>query len=150
MSSAAWLRWPAQQGAHHPLLHADGVGQRHHHDLPPDAPGGVVRPQQPDQVLRHQHPRHLVRMERRLHVNLGPGAGLAEPVDLQRLHGPRRGAAQRHALDGHTAARKSKVRGCSGDTLAGGSGIGPGVWPMASNRARRRASASLALTGKVS
>ena len=46
--------------------------------------------------------------------------------------------------------RKSSVRGCSRDTASFGFAIGPGVWPNGRNRARRRASASLALTGKCS
>ncbi len=46
--------------------------------------------------------------------------------------------------------RRSNVRGCSFPALGKGSGMGPAVWPNGKNRARRRASASLAFTGKVS
>ena len=49
----------------------------------------------------------------------------------------------------HAKARRSSVRGCSGDAPPAGSGIGPGVCPMAKKRERRRASASFALTGNV-
>jgi hypothetical protein len=51
---------------------------------------------------------------------------------------------------GYPTRRRSSVRGCSRDRVGFGSGIGPGVWPMGKKRARRRASASLALTGNRS
>ena len=50
----------------------------------------------------------------------------------------------------HAKARRSNVRGCSGEAPPTGSAIGPGVCPMGKKRERRRASASLALTGNVS
>lgn len=46
--------------------------------------------------------------------------------------------------------RRSSVRGCSRDGCSTGSRMGPGVCPNGKNRERRLASASLALTGKVS
>src|SRR5580693_8444948 len=45
--------------------------------------------------------------------------------------------------------RKSSVIGKSGFSSTGGAGIAPGVCPKGKNRATRRASASLALTGNV-
>ena len=140
---------PPVQPTHHALLQADRVRHRDNDDLAPDAPGVRMGLQQPDQVPRRQHPRHLVRVETGLDVNLGSRPGRPEPVDGQRVRRPRRQAGERQGLH-HAAARRSSVRGCSGERLAGGSAIGPGVWPIGSNRARRRASASLALTGKVS
>ena len=51
-------------------------------------------------------------------------------------------------LTSQPVRRKSSVRGCSRDSVSLGSAIGPGVWPNGKKRARRRASASFALTGK--
>ena len=48
-----------------------------------------------------------------------------------------------------TARRRSRVNGKSGFSRSAGIVIVPGVWPVRKNRARRRASASSALTGKV-
>ncbi len=48
------------------------------------------------------------------------------------------------------ARRRSRVRGCSPGPCGGGISTRPGVWPCASKRLARRASASPALTGRVS
>src|SRR5262249_8953170 len=45
--------------------------------------------------------------------------------------------------------RRSSVDGTSGLSMCTGVSGDPAVWPMAKNRARRRASASLEFTGKV-
>ena len=71
----------------------------------------------------------------------------------QRLHGPAEGRnlnGQNRMRQGRGlphARRRSSVRGCSGFSIRRGSGRSPGVWPIGKKRARRRASASLALTG---
>jgi len=46
--------------------------------------------------------------------------------------------------------RKSSVFGKHGFVGSGCTSIGPGVWPVAENRVKRRASASFAFTGNVS
>ncbi len=48
---------------------------------------------------------------------------------------------------GSYARLKSSVSGCSGLSTGRGSGMSPGEWPIGKKRERRRASASLALTG---
>ena len=48
---------------------------------------------------------------------------------------------------GRYARLRSSVSGCSGLSIGLGSGMSPGEWPIGKKRARRRASASLALTG---
>ena len=50
---------------------------------------------------------------------------------------------------GVTCQRRSSVIGNAGFGASGMTFIGPGEWPWSQNRATRRASASLALTGKV-
>ncbi len=62
----------------------------------------------------------------------------------------RRGAVTALQAAGSGPLRRSSVRGKRGLRASSGSSIGPGVCPMASNRATRRASASSAFTGKVS
>ena len=95
-------------------------------ELPPDRADRAVRP---EQLVRDAGRRRVVREDR--------GHRVAGSV-----------GGRRHQIPG--ARRRSRVIGNSRCGVSGVGTYGLGVWPFGSKRARRRASASLPLTGKVS
>ena len=80
-----------------------------------------------------------------------PGCPARQAVVIQRGRATRSVNLDRAHYDGlrTLARRRSRVSGVSVLSIDTGVSGDPGVWPMAKNRARRRASASFEFTGKV-
>ena len=141
-------RLQAAQAGRRRVIAAIDLARNDRRQIAPDqAEHRVVDEQRVNPGDRTAFARAKVTFEDRVHARVGQI--LEQPTDM----GMEGGHAQRLVF-GNTAAafqtrRKSRVRGCSRDTRTLGSRIGPGVRPNGKNRARRRASASLALTGRV-